>query len=177
MGDTHKKLMVGNIHETECLEIPRMSISQKKIAGKCFGEITAFGIEQVSLGNLEFKPIYISSDWMKFLCWNQVSNISHASYKKQTHWLKKIDAIYYIFQLNEWLMDGQPMRGALGVWYPKQEEQTIGEGDDQYTVPLSEECLMNFAFNVDYVHQLQNFENILGLSGNCDKLDIDKIFV
>ncbi len=60
-----KGIMVGNYHEVNEFSHPRLGISAVKIDGKCFAAITAYGIQMVDEGNLDFKPLVLTKEWLE----------------------------------------------------------------------------------------------------------------
>lgn len=58
------ELRIGNIHETNCFDIPREGIRSFRIDGKCYSYITGHGISLVEQGLMEFVPIPLTEDWL-----------------------------------------------------------------------------------------------------------------
>lgn len=59
------ELRTGNIHETNCVDIPREQIHSIRIDGRCYATITAYGIHLVETGEMEFKPIPLTEEWLR----------------------------------------------------------------------------------------------------------------
>lgn len=57
-------LRIGNYHETFPISIPRIGIQQVTIEGKGYSAITSYGIHLVECGNVGFKPITITEEWL-----------------------------------------------------------------------------------------------------------------
>lgn len=84
-----RELRIGNIHEIEGLEIPRLGISSIKVDGKSYARITGYGIQLVEEGTLDFKPIPITEEWL-------------------LKWGFKLDEYRFVF--NQWrVTSGRPL--------------------------------------------------------------------
>lgn len=61
-----KELRIGNIHYGSDFSIPRLGMHSTKIDGESFSYISSYGIHLVAIGKMEFRPIPISEEWLKY---------------------------------------------------------------------------------------------------------------
>lgn len=142
-----KELRSGNLLIGNPISIPRLGIyTDGTIA------VTEHGIVDIAAGVWNLLPIPLSNEWMLRLGFKKGNSMSNQRFI----WETEHQGIIYRVQINPLLNKCIPMCGAMGIYQPRMENVPSPTNEDLKRTTNIEESLVNFAFHIKYVHELQN---------------------